>query len=123
MTATAPPQPLAVEHLVDALVGGLFTRQIEQKPLAILQHGMAALDGSRLGGAQKKALLICALERLAYGPDGLPGTSDDILPPVVVAGLRALVDSGVLEGVIDLAHKAVRSSSWSAFRCPCACLR
>lgn len=113
--------PIVVNDLVTHLVDSLVMKRVEPKPLAILQHGMTALlIHEELTGAQKKALLVSALERIAHGPDGIPGTSDDILPPLVVHGLKVLIESEMIGDLIDLAHTAIKKSSWIK---KCACCK
>jgi len=114
-----------IERLVNTLLDDIVTKQVEPKPLPILQHGMWLLGGSMaegMSGTQKKALLVKAIELIAHGPDGIAGTTDDILPPIVVSGLKALIESQMLEAVIDLAHVAVNKSSCLKGvlgKCPC----
>ena len=49
-----------------------------------------------------KAEALAALHRLAAGPDGVSGTSDDIIPQEAVSALTFLVNSGVAEDIVAL---------------------
>ena len=105
-------KPTAV-HIARALVKGLTDQTLEPKPVALLQQGVALLATSRgLTGPEKKALLVTAIKMVAAGPDGLPGTADDLIPPFVTAGLGALIESELLEDVADLAHAAYVQAKW-----------
>ena len=71
-------------------------------PLDVLRTLMQVSEEySHLTGAQKKALVLDAFARIAAGPDGIPGTADDLLPPAVVAGMRAMLESDLAARTID----------------------
>lgn len=100
---------------------GIFLAHTASKPLDIVQYGVTMLvKVTQLNGQQKKALLIAAIELLAKGPDGVPGTPDDVIliSPAVVAGLKALVESELLSDLVDMACSAVKwKAAWWRKRC------
>ena len=103
----------AAVQLANTLVSALADKTLEPKPVAIVQQGMAILaTASDLTGKEKKRLLVTAMKMIAAGPDGVPGTDDDVIPPIVTAGLGALIESEVLEDVIELAHDALTRTVW-----------
>ncbi len=63
---------------------------------------------SRLGGTEKKHLVIAVLEKIARGQDGIVGTADDVLSPQVVQGVRTLLSSDLVEQTIDLIVKVAK---------------
>lgn len=110
------------KHIADGIILG----HTSTKPLDIVQYGVAMLSKvRRLDGQQKKALLIAAIERVARGPDNVYGTADDLIPPVVLAGLKALIESELLSDLVDMACSAVKwKATWWRKRCarlPCCC--
>jgi hypothetical protein len=99
--------------LTQSIVKGLTERTLEPKPVAILQQGMSFLSQSKeLSGQEKKQLLVTAIKMIARGPDGIPGTADDVIPHFVTVGLTALIESEMLEDVIELAHGAFKRAHW-----------
>lgn len=106
-------------QLAQALVKALTDQTLDPKPVALLRHGVAVLSTMKhLTGAEKKALLVTAIKMIAAGPDQIPGTADDLIPPVVTDGLKVLIESGLLEDVADLAHAAMQAR-WLTQCMPC----
>lgn len=59
-------------------------------------------------GSQKQSLVIEVLSRIAKGPDGISGTQDDLIPPLVIDGVRVLIESNLIGATIDLIIDATR---------------
>lgn len=103
-----------VANLARSITIALAERAVEPKPVAVVQQGVAMLSTSKgLSGSEKKQLLVAAIQTIARGPDGISGTADDVIPPFVLAGLVALIESELLGDVIDLAHSAFKQRTWN----------
>ena len=99
-------------RLARFLVGELTTSFLAPEPIAIVQRGVALLKGvGGLSGPEKKTLLIDAIKMIAKGADGVPGTHDDAIPEIVVDGLRVLIESQMLDTVIEFAYRAYAKTS------------
>lgn len=104
MTAT-------VEHhqkLANLLIAGIQNRAIPPgSAMDIIRLGMETVETFKgLDGPAKAQLLIDVLLEMAKGADGREGTRDDVIPLHVRQVLRALNDTGVLPGLIDMTVKA-----------------
>jgi len=62
------------------------------------------------------------LRRIAAGPDGLPGTDDDIITPQIVEGCVKILDSGLLNDFVDVLLTYVGNSS-STYTWLCRCFK
>ena len=51
--------------------------------------------------ASKTSDPVQVLTMIAAGPDGVLGTSDDIIPPETIAKLRTLVDSDIAKDIVS----------------------
>lgn len=77
--------------------------------IGLLRVAMQQAERLRsLSGAEKQALVIDILSTIAKGADGIEGTSDDIIPPVVINGIRALLEHDLVASTIDIIIDASR---------------
>ena len=47
------------------------------------------------------------MKMIALGPDRVAGTTDDVISPFITSGLVVLIESELLEDVIELAHSTI----------------
>jgi hypothetical protein len=74
----------------------------EAKPIDIIKSGVNVLNGKpSIEKHFKKEILKSVIERIAQGKDGIAGTEDDRLSPQTVDILMTLVNSEVVDYVID----------------------
>ena len=111
-----------IDSIVLSITHAIEHKSIQPASLPIVQMGMRIVAReTTLSGAEKKALVIHVVERIARGKDGIEGTQDDVIPPMVVAGLRALIQSQVLDGVIDLAYSTLKATDTKSIFEKCSC--
>ena len=79
------------------VAGDWSVMKVITKVMELIEDVMAMDDGKK-----KKLYAIKAIENIAYGRDGLPGTVDDRLPLEVVNGLRLMIESDILPNTIDV---------------------
>lgn len=79
-----------------------------------------------LSGEEKEQMVMSILTDLAKGKDGISGTKDDLLPPIVIAGLQAMSENNLITSTIELIIDAskgrldinkVETCTFSLFRC------
>lgn len=56
--------------------------------------------------AVRKEYLLKALETIAKGKDGILGTEDDLIPEPVLHQLQTMIDTDMLQGVVQLVSDA-----------------
>ena len=50
---------------------------------------------------EKNRIIIATIEDIVAGKDGILYTDDDLLPPHIIDGLRALINSNILLSTVD----------------------
>jgi len=73
----------------------------EAKPIDIIQSGVEVLNAKPIEKHFKKEILKAVIERIAAGNDGIQGTADDRLTPETLRVLIVLLESDVINTVID----------------------
>ena len=73
----------------------------ESTPLQIISKGVELLNGKPISGSTKKQVLKHILTQIARGSDGIMGTDDDRISPETLQVLLVMVDSQLLDVVID----------------------
>jgi hypothetical protein len=61
-----------------------------------------------LSGKDKSDLVIKALVEISKGPDGMIGTSDDLIPASVLDVLKTILQLGIVQSIIDEIIKATK---------------
>lgn len=106
--ALATASNMLVASIANSIAQAVVYKTIEPAVLPMLKMGvhlMARQD--TLTGLEKKAILISAIERIARGADDVHGTADDVIPPLALAALRTLIESKVIDELIDMIHHSV----------------
>ena len=67
-----------------------------------------------ISGIDKRQLVIDAIKVIASGFDGITGTTDDLIPPVVMSSLTMLANSTLLGDIIDTLVNACKSTFMQA---------
>jgi hypothetical protein len=73
----------------------------EAKPIDIIKSGVDVLNGKPIEKHFKKEILKAVIERIAAGNDGIHGTADDRLSKETMAILLVLLESNLIDTVID----------------------
>jgi len=73
----------------------------EASPIDIIKTGVAVLNGKPINKNMKQQILKAVIERIAHGKDGIAGTEDDRLSAKTVEMLLMLLESDVVDYVID----------------------
>lgn len=78
--------------------------------ISIIVKGMEVVETlpADLEGADKRKLVVHAIELIAVGKDGVSGTGDDLINADVVASLKLLVASELVGDIVDNVVRAVR---------------
>lgn len=61
-----------------------------------------------LVGQEKSDLVIKVLEEIAKGPDGILGSSDDIIPANIIEILKTVLSLGIVQNIIDQIIRATK---------------
>lgn len=78
-----------------------------ENALDILTVLMQMVDKyNHLSKQEKKRLVIQLFEDVASGKDGILGTSDDLIPPYAVNGMRVMIESELLDKTIEVIYEA-----------------
>jgi hypothetical protein len=97
-----------IEKLAVALKEAIVNKEFENKsPIFVVSKGMEVLNRvPELTGGAKKRILVSAIERIAHGRDGIPGTDDDMLPVEYVQILKVIIENNIVDGLIDIISDA-----------------
>ncbi len=77
--------------------------------MAIITTGMEELAAIRtMSGTEKLATLQAALRDIAAGADGIANTADDLIPPVTLAAITHILDTGLLGDMVEAVLNASR---------------
>jgi hypothetical protein len=104
--------------LQESIVNGT----VKSSPMSLLQEAYKiAQSFPALSIADKKEMVVFSLEKLACGADGIAGTADDLIPADVINQIRILLDTQILDGMIDFVsdielHANKCMSIFSCFR-------
>lgn len=86
-------------------------------PIDMIKYMVTVVEKiPNMNGKDKKTLVIEIAKTICSGKDGIFGTEDDLFPPIVIHGLKALLNSGLIDDVIDLAHSAVIPNNYPILR-------
>lgn len=92
--------------LTDLLTNGASKSELLKNPIKLIAKSMELLHTQKhwkvLSGAEKKELLLGALETIAKGRDGVQGTSDDLLPADFVVTIKLMLERNLVSQVIDV---------------------
>lgn len=76
-----------------------------------------------LSQESKRSLLLNVIDDIIAGADGVLYTEDDLLPPHVTDGLRALIKSNLLFATLDFMGEMTQTKkTCSLLSCLCTCL-
>lgn len=74
--------------------------------VSIISKGTTLVDAvvgvADMTGAEKKQLLIKVISNIAAGNDGIFNTADDVLSESTVNIIRSIVDSTLIDNIIDI---------------------
>jgi hypothetical protein len=73
----------------------------EAKPIDIIKSGVEALQTKQINKSFKREIVKAVIEKIAAGNDGIHGTADDRLSPETLQVLIVLLESDVINTVID----------------------
>jgi hypothetical protein len=59
--------------------------------------------------------IINVLEIVARGQDGIEGTPDDIIPPVVMKGIRVLLNENMIQDIANEIGHVKLPKEWCCF--------
>ena len=77
--------------------------------ITLVAHGLQMMDRfPHLSVDERMTLLLRVLEDIAKGPDGLWGTDDDLLSPMVWNGVRVLIEGGLLQATVRVISRIMR---------------
>lgn len=98
-----------MDTIVIELINDIMHKKLEvSRPISMIKYLVTVVEKiPDISGKNKKEMVIEIAKTICSGKDGVLGTEDDIFPSSLVNGLEALIKSGVLDDIIDLAHKAV----------------
>jgi hypothetical protein len=111
------------EKHIEKMVGDIM-RDIEDKSVSIgsamdlvaraikLAESLPSLNGDG-----KRAVVIAALERISAGVDGVSGTSDDLLAPEVMNGIRVILREGLITQTIDILVRLAKRGKAGCLAC------
>lgn len=76
--------------------------------VGIIVKGMELIEKLpvSLAGAEKRQLLVQAIERVAAGRDGVLGSADDLIPAGILENLRMLILGNMVGEIADVVVKA-----------------
>lgn len=80
-------------------------------PTSILQaiyRILSSMDKDGTHVTHQKELLIAVVTKICAGIDGVPGTSDDLLPPATVAMLTAVINNDLINDIVNFAKPIAR---------------
>lgn len=90
---------------------------------------VSSSTNSMIDSNDMKFLVREALTKMAAGPDGVSGTSDDVLSPEALKDILKLLDSEtLLDDIVDIAWSSTQphreeakkmALSWVRKMCPC----
>lgn len=70
--------------------------------MTIIHKGMELLSSYKtLKGADKKRILLCVLEQVSAGSDGILGTDDDILPESTLKAIKVIMEGNLVGDIVD----------------------
>ena len=99
----------AIDQVVFELQNFIVNDKASLNPVNLIVKGMeVAQKLPNMSGAEKKALVISALEKVAAGKDGVTGTDDDLIPQEVVASIRAVLEKNLVGDIIDVVADIVK---------------
>lgn len=55
-----------------------------------------------LSGLAKQKIVLEVIKDIAKGPDGISGTSDDLIPEHIMAGVHTLIEHELLPAIINV---------------------
>jgi hypothetical protein len=70
--------------------------------MKLIVISMEIIESFDVNNNDKKEYVIIAIQEIAKGDDMIMGTSDDIISPEVVQSLTAMINSNLLDEVIDI---------------------
>lgn len=86
-------------------------------PIEMIKYMVTIIEKiPHMTGKDKKALVIEIAKIICIGKDGIIGTEDDLFQPIMINGLNVLLNSGLIDDVIDLAHSAVIPNNYPVLR-------
>lgn len=86
-------------------------------PIDMIKYMVTVVEKiPNMTGKEKKTFIIEIAKTICSGKDGIFGTKDDLFSPIMVHGLEALLNSGLIDDVIDLAHLAVIPNNYPILR-------
>lgn len=93
-----------MEGFKTRILEALKTKQVNVgSAIEVLTFLMQEADKLRsLSGEEKKALVLSVLTEVAKGEDGKEGTSDDVVSPEIVKGIKAIVDNNLVPSLINV---------------------
>lgn len=79
--------------------------------MSVITAGMEELAAIRtMTGPEKLTTLQAALSDIASGADGIANTADDLIPPVTLAAINQILDTGLLGDIVNAVLNASRGS-------------
>jgi len=87
----------------------IFKKNVDvSSPTSILQAIYRILSSMDKDIIHQKELLISVVRKVCAGIDGIPGTTDDLLPPATVAMLITILDNDLVNDIINFAQPIAR---------------
>lgn len=99
------------ETIANQILAAIQAKSIDaSSAISIIVKSMEIVETfpADLEGADKRHLVVRAIEIIAAGKDGVAGTADDLIKPDVVAALKLLVASDLVGDIVDNIVRAVR---------------
>lgn len=77
--------------------------------VGLIKYVMTSVEKlNALSGKEKEEMVLSILTELAKGKDGIAGTKDDLIPPLVIAGLQAMSENNLITSTIELIIDATK---------------
>ena len=93
----------------------------DAKPVDIIKTGIDVLQSKPIDKQLKKTIIKAVINKIAHGKDGIAGTEDDRLSAHTVMVLVMLLESEMIDVVIDgiVATIKKKQNIFKCFKCLC----